>query len=233
MDKKQLIDALNTYKIPCSSEQLNMLFSFMKYTLSENEKFNLTAITDEPSFIEKMIFDSAMALHGISVEGKKVIDVGTGAGYPGMVIRILSPKADVSLLDSTAKKITHLENFASKNSLDITGLAVRAEDFSRNNKEVFDYAFARAVAPLPILLEVIVPMLKVNGYFVALKGAGYEDELKDSISALKKLNCVIEDKFIFNLPESGDGRAIIRIKKIKPTHKKFPRQYTDIKRQPL
>ena len=233
MTKEQLLLQLKNNNIACTKTQLNLLLALMESTLAENEKFNLTAITDRDAFVEKMLFDSAMALYDIDLADKKVIDIGTGAGFPGMVIRILSPKSEVTLLDSTAKKINYLKEFANKHYLNINGVSNRAEDFARDNREQYDYAFARAVAPLPILLEIITPMVKVDGYFIALKGPGYEQELNESSNALKKLGCVIESLYEFELPESHDKRVIIRIKKKKVTNKKFPRQFNEIKRQPL
>ncbi len=224
---------LQQYEIKCFDEQLNLLNAFMKCTLATNEKFNLTAITNEDQFVEKMIFDSALALYDLDIADKKIIDIGTGAGYPGMVLKILEPNADMVLLDSTAKKIAYLNEFASSNKINVQGIVARAEDYARNNVEKFDYATARAVATLNILLELIIPLLKVGGTFIAMKGAGYEQEILDSQKALKKLNCRIESIEEFELPESKESRAIIRIVKEKPTNKKYPRQYNEIKKLPL
>ena len=219
-------------EIEFDERKIAELDALMHSTLSQNEKFNLTAITDEDVFVEKMILDSAIALKDLELDGKKVIDIGTGAGYPGMVIRILS-KADVYLLDSTKKKIDYLVDYAKENNMNVHGLSMRAEDYARAHGESMDYAFARAVASLNILLELIMPMLKVGGYFIALKGAGYEEEINNSANAFKKLGCHIESIYETELPESKEKRAIIRIKKDKPTNKKYPRQYSDIKSKPL
>lgn len=233
MNKEQLFEALNKYEISCDKKQLNLLIELMNYTLDENEKFNLTAIKEPEQFLEKMIFDSAIGLHELELEDKSFIDVGTGAGFPGMVLRILSPKADITLLDSTKKKIDHLVNFANANNLKIIGVTDRAEDYARKNRERYDYASARAVAALNILLEIVTPLLKVGGTFIAYKGAGYEEEINASEKALKKLNCRIENIYEIELPESKEKRAIIYIKKYKETNKKYPRQYNEIKRLPL
>ena len=233
MKINELKNYLHQYEINCSDEQLNLLDAFMKCTLETNEKFNLTAITNEDQFVEKMIFDSALALYDLDLSNKKIIDIGTGAGYPGMVLKILEPNADIYLLDSTAKKIAYLNEFAAKNNIQIQGVVSRAEDYARNNFEQFDFAIARAVAALNILLELIMPLLKVGGTFIAMKGAGYEQEIQDAQKAFKKLNCRIESIEEFELPESKESRAIIRIIKEKPTNKKYPRQYNEIKKLPL
>lgn len=233
MKFNDLFVALNSQEISCSKEQLNLLETFMNVTLETNEKFNLTAITNPDDFVEKMIYDSALALYDLDLENKSIIDVGTGAGFPGMVIKILRPNANVTLLDSTAKKINHLLEFAKDQNIKVEGIANRAEDYARNNREKFDYATARAVSQLNILLELIIPMLKVGGSFIALKGQGYEEEINTSKEALRRLNCRIGQIYEFELPESHEKRAIIHIVKDKETNKKYPRQYTDIKRQPL
>lgn len=224
---------LNRYDISCTDEQIFLLDKFMQSTLETNEKFNLTAIKDLDAFVEKMIFDSALVLYDTDLSNKTVIDVGTGAGFPGMVLKIISPETKMTLLDSTKKKIDYLLNFSKANGIDVKGVSSRAEDYARNNRNTYDYATARAVAALNILLEIIVPLLKVGGTFIAMKGPGYEDEINQSNNALAKLNCVISQIYEFDLPESNERRAIIHIKKIKDTPKKYPRDYSDIKRLPL
>ena len=233
MDFIKLKQYLDNEEILYSEDQISLLKDLMISTLETNEKFNLTAIKDEESFVEKMIFDSALGIRDLDLEGKDVIDVGTGAGFPGMVIRILCPNAKVTLLDSTKKKIDYLKEFASNHSLKIEGVSDRAEDYARKNREKYDFVFARAVASLNILLELIIPLLKVGGEFVAMKGPGFEEEVNQSSKALKKLNCSIKSIYETELPECHEKRAIIRIIKNKETSKNYPRQYNDIKQQPL
>jgi len=224
---------LNRFDILCTDEQVNLLNVFMESTLETNEKFNLTAIKDRDQFVEKMIFDSALSLYDLDLTDKSIIDVGTGAGFPGMVIKILSKDAKVTLLDSTKKKIDYLKEFALANKIDVQGISARAEDYSRTNRNKYDYAIARAVSSLNILLEIITPLLKVNGTFIAMKGPGFEEEINDSKKALAKLNCEISKVYEFELPESHEKRAIIHIKKTKETPNKYPRDYSEIKRLPL
>ena len=233
MTKEQLLIELNKHDINCDEKQLALLMTIMESTLEANERFNLTAIKEPDVFIEKMIFDSVLSLYDTDLAGKSIIDVGTGAGFPGLVIKILSPESKVVLLDSTKKKIDYLLDFAKENNLSIRGVSERAEEHAQKNREKYDYATARAVAPLNILLELIIPMLKVNGTFIALKGSGYEQEVNESEKAFKKLNCKIDHINEFELPESKEKRAIIYIKKLKETNKKYPRQYNEIKRLPL
>lgn len=233
MNKEQLLKHLSENHIHFADQKVQMLFSYMDYTLSENEKFNLTAITDKSEFFEKMVLDSALVLSGNDLSHKKVIDVGTGAGYPGMVLKILSPETDISLLDSTSKKIDFIKRFCSLNNIDICAYSDRAEIFSKKHVEEYDFAIARAVASLNILLEIISPLLKVGGELLAMKGPGYKEEIDNSKKALEKLNLQVTGIEEFVLPESGERRSIIHIKKLKSTPKKYPREYNQIKKQPL
>ena len=233
MKINELKTQLNRFDIACTDEQVRLLDTFMDSTLTTNEKFNLTAIKDPDQFVEKMIFDSALSLYDLDLSDKSIIDVGTGAGFPGVVIKILSSKAKVTLLDSTKKKIDYLKDFALANNIKIEGVSARAEDYARTHRNTYDYAIARAVSSLNILLEIITPLLKVGGTFIAMKGPGFEEEINDSKKALNKLNCEISKIYEFELPESHEKRAIIHIKKIKDTPNKYPRDYSEIKRLPL
>ena len=168
MNKKQLIEELNKRDITCSEQTANELEAFMKHILIWNEKFNLTAIKDEESFIEKMIFDSAIGLTDLDLSNKKVLDIGTGAGFPGVVLYLLNPEMDITLLDSTAKKINLLKDYANENGYKYQTVVARAEEYAKDHREKYDYVFARAVAPLNILLELALPLLKVGGTFIAL-----------------------------------------------------------------
>lgn len=231
MNKETFVNELALRGIKVSDAQLESLINLMKDTLTTNETFNLTAIKDDEVFLEKMIFDSAIALQELDLTDKKVIDVGTGAGFPGLVLYILNPNINLTLLDSTKKKIDYLDNYCKDHNYKVNCVSYRAEEYPK--REEYDYAFARAVASLNILLELIIPMLKVGGTFIALKGMGFEQEIIDSEKALKKLNChlvkIVEDE----LPDSKEKRVMIYIQKDKETNKKYPRSYADIKKLPL
>lgn len=233
MNKNELIKELDKRNISCSELQAELLEKFMKHVLSWNERFNLTAIKDESSFMEKMIFDSSIALTDLDLSNKEVIDIGTGAGFPGVVLYLLNPEAKITLLDSTSKKINLLKDYALENNYHYECVSSRAEEYARNNIEKYDYVFARAVAPLNILLELCLPLLKVNGLFIALKGPGMEEEVNKSSKALNKLGASIYKIIVDELPESGETRNIIYIKKDKKTNAKYPRDYSEIKKMPL
>lgn len=226
MNKESLI--LELEKLHLDTSKVDLLEEHMKATLKANESFNLTAIKDEEKFRELMIFDSAYPLKYFNFEGKKIIDIGTGAGYPGLVMAALS-KGQFTLLDSTNKKVEFLRNFASKTGyFNVNLVCDRAENFARKHREEYDFAVARAVAELPVLIELILPLLKIGGCFIALKGSKGQDELKASKKVLEKLGGEIHLLDKYELPESHEQRVNIIIKKIKETPKKYPREYSDI-----
>lgn len=212
---------------------LDSIESLLNDTLLTNEKFNLTAITDKERFRELMILDSLYPLKLIGFDNKKIIDIGTGAGYPGLPLA-LSSKGEFTLLDSTKKKIDHINEYVKSNNIkNVEGVVDRAEEYAKKHIEEFDIAISRAVAPLNVLLEIILPMVKVGGYFIAMKGLKALDEIKLANRAFKELGCMVENIDEFLLPESRERRYNILIKKIKPTNKKYPRLYSEIVHKPL
>ena len=233
MNKESFIDELNKRGIQCNEQQLKLLWDFMHHVLKTNESFNLTAITDEDVFVEKMLFDSALLLNNQSFEDVDILDIGAGAGFPSIVISILSPKAHIFALDSTAKKVTFIKDYATKNSLDVTGITARAEEFAQDNRDRFMVVTARAVASLRILVELSIPLLKVGGVLIAMKGPGFEKEIKEAESTFKKLKCKVDYIYEDQLPESKENRSFIYIKKVGETPKKYPRPYGEIKNKAL
>ena len=234
MTKQELIDLLNTKIEVVGDEQIALLESLIDKTLEANEKFNLTAIKDRDAFRELMVYDSLLPLKYVDFdENKLVIDVGTGAGFPGLPLAICS-NAKFTLLDSTSKKIRHIcgviDEFGLKN---INAISNRAEDLANQKREQFDYAIARAVAPLNILLELCVPFVRVGGLFIALKGAKSDEELKQASNAIKKLDVEIVSVNEEELPLSKEKRTIILFRKLKSTNKKYPRQFNEIKAKSL
>ena len=228
MNKEELKINLERIGLAPSDEQVDKLELFMHETLKANEQFNLTAIKDENKFRELMILDSAYPLKYFNFDDKKILDVGTGAGYPGMVLATLS-SGEFVLLDSTRKKVNFYGNFALKNQyFNVKPVCDRAEFYAKSHREEYDIAVARAVAELSILLELILPTLKVNGYFIALKGSKAFEEIEKAKPALKKLGALIEQIDEYELPESCEKRINIIIKKIKETPAKYPREYTQI-----
>lgn len=233
MNKESLKKFLETRHINVNQHQLSALEDFMNVTLLKNKDFNLTAITEPSAFIEKMILDSALGMVGLDLKDKNIIDIGTGAGFPGMVLYILDPTIKMTLLDSTNKKINHLEQYCHEKSYSINTICSRAEDYAKDHREIYDFVFCRAVASLPILLETTIPLLKNDGQLIALKGPNGIEEIELSKNAFKKLHCHLERIYEDVLPESGEPRTIICIKKDSSTPLKYPREYKDIKSRPL
>ena len=233
MNKINFVKELESREISCDEKQVDLLWDFMHHVLETNEKFNLTAIKDEESFVEKMLFDSALLLNNQKFEGIDILDIGSGAGFPSVVISILSPKTHLIALDSTAKKVNFVKEYAEKNKLNLSTVCARAEDYARENRGKYIIVTARAVASLRILLELAMPMLKVGGHFIAMKGPGFEEEIAEAKDAFKKLKCEIDYIYEDQLPESKENRSFIYIKKTGETPKKYPRTFGEIKNKPL
>lgn len=233
MNKINFVKELEKRGIDCNESQLNLLWNFMHHVLDTNEKFNLTAIKDEETFVEKMIFDSALLLNNHEFEGSDLLDIGSGAGFPSVVVSILSPNTHVVALDSTAKKVNFIKEYAKRNNLNMSAVCARAEDYAEQNREKYTLVTARAVASLRILIELAMPMLKVGGVLIAMKGPGFEEEIIEAEGAFKKLKCKIDYIYEDQLPESQETRSFIYIKKVGETPKKYPRPFGEIKARPL
>lgn len=234
-NKEYLYNGLKSININADEEKINKLLQFMNIVIRENEKINLTTIIDEKEFIEKHIIDSAAALKYLK-NNSSVIDIGSGAGMPGIIFKILNNTLDITLLDSLNKRVTYLNNTIKELSLDnIKAIHARAEELAHDDKyrQHFDYSTARAVARLNTLLEYTMPFVKVGGKFIALKAEKGEEELKHSSNALKCLcgEIDVNDKFL--LPYSKATRDIIVVNKIKPNIKAYPRKQNKIKKSPL
>ena len=226
MTKQELVVELE--KLNLDSSKVDKLEEYMLATLKANESFNLTAIKDENKFRELMILDSAYPLKYFDFNNKKVIDIGTGAGYPGMVLATLS-NGEFTLLDSTKKKIDFISNYATEHAyFNVKTVIDRAENYAKKHREEYDFAVARAVSELPILIELIIPLLKVGGHFIALKGSKGLEELNKSKKVLSNLGAEVELVDEYELPESKEKRINIIIKKIKKTNLKYPRPYNEI-----
>lgn len=233
MTKEELKTLVNSNITKLDDVVFNKLEELMQDTLATNQKFNLTAIKDEESFRELMVYDSLAAIKYVDFKDKDVLDVGTGAGYPGLPLAIAT-SGRFTLLDSTKKKIDHINEYVLiKNIKNCVGISARAEDYALGNREKFDFVIARAVAPLVILLELCLPFIKVGGMFIALKGSRAIEEIKMAKTALKKLDAEIVEINKINLPVSKEERNIILITKKETTNKKYPRKYNEIKSKPL
>lgn len=230
---KEKAEAYGITVSPDLSEKLNIYAELLK---EWNEKINLTAITDDEGIAVKHFLDCLLVSKAAQFKnGNRVIDVGTGAGFPGLVIAAAYPEVDVTLLDSTGKKLKAVEDIAQKMGVkNVTIVHMRAEDAGKKPefREQYDFATARAVAELRVLLEYTLPFVKVGGKFLSLKGASAVDEIDGAKVSLKTLGGKIDGINEFTLP-GGDKRAIINVKKISHIPSKFPRVSAQIAKKPL
>ena len=233
MTKEEFIVALNNLNIHLTKEALDALEIYASFLLEYNEHTNLTAIKTMSDIYLKHFYDSLTISKLANFTSGKLLDVGTGAGFPGMVLAICFPNLQVDLLDSNNKKIKFLEELIKKlNLTNVQTIYSRAEDYTRVNREKYDYVTSRAVADLRVLLELNIPSLKINGEFLVMKG-NIDEELKLSQNAIKKLFCTITKKEEFTLPFNSGTRNIMVINKNKETPSIYPRNYDKIKKRPL
>lgn len=239
MDYNQFSDKLisigKQINVDINEEQANKFYKYMELLLEWNEKMNLTAITEPDEVILKHFIDSITVEKYINKEAK-IIDVGTGAGFPGIPLSIIRNDLNITLMDSLNKRIKFLDEVVEKNNLiNVDTVHSRAEELARNTdyREKFDVATSRAVASLNVLLEYMVPFVKVGGYCICMKGSNVDEELDNAKKALDVLNCKVEKVERFNLPGSDYGRNIIIIKKIGETSKKYPRKPGTPAKEPL
>ncbi len=239
MDYNQFSDKLisigKQINVDINEEQANKFYKYMELLLEWNEKMNLTAITEPDEVILKHFIDSITVEKYINKEAK-IIDVGTGAGFPGIPLSIIRNDLNITLMDSLNKRIKFLDEVVEKNNLiNVDTVHSRAEELARNSdyREKFDIATSRAVASLNVLLEYMVPFIKVGGYCICMKGSNVDEELNNAKKALDVLNCKVEKVERFNLPGSDYGRNIIIIKKIGETSKKYPRKPGTPAKEPL
>ncbi|MGN1081031.1 MAG: 16S rRNA (guanine(527)-N(7))-methyltransferase RsmG [Acutalibacteraceae bacterium] len=232
---KQLIKKSADYrKIEITEEQLCMLDTYAEFLKEYNKNVNLTAITDDAGIAAKHFEDSIALLEFADISGKSLIDVGTGAGFPGVPLKIMRPDISLTLLDSLQKRLVFLDMLLKKLGLKADSVHSRAEDAGKNRvfRESFDAAVSRAVASLPILCEYCLPLVKTGGFFYAYKSGASEDETDSAKSAIKILGGKIDGIFDFSL-SNGEARKIIAIKKISQTPTKYPRKPAQISRQSI
>lgn len=235
MNQKELEELLiNTFNIT-DLTILNKLNTYYNMLVETSKVMNLTTIIElEESYI-KHFYDSLLLSKSIKLSNDlKLADVGTGAGFPGLVIKICYPNLKVTLIEPIGKRCKFLQSVIDELGLkDIEVINERAEDNIKTSRESFDIVTARAVAALNILMEICVPYVKKDGYFVALKGSSYLDEIENSSNAASKLKVKIAKKDIYNLPQNMGERAILLYKKYDYTPNTYPRMYAKIKKNPL
>ena len=230
--KKYFQNLLAKAEIEVDDEKIEKMLNFLELLYEKNQIMNLTAIRDKKGMLEKHFVDSLFLTKVIKDEEKSFIDVGTGAGFPGLVLAIYYPERKFLLVDSVRKKIDFINEVIEKLNLqNVKTSFERAEELIKNNRENFDVALCRGVANLRIILEYMIPFVKVNGRFLPQKLN--LNELEEAENALKALNAKFDKSFRFNLPESDDERLILEILKMKKTSGKYPRKVGIPAKKPL
>ena len=231
MNKQEFLEELAKLGINLTNDQIDKLARFYQLLVTWNEKINLTTIIKEEEVYLKHFYDSLTLIKVIDLrQPLTVLDVGTGAGFPGIVLKIVFPNLKITLLDSLTKRINYLNEIIKELDLhDIETVCSRCEEYTKINREKYDLVVARAVSHLKILSEMIIPTVKVNGYFIAMK-ANLNDELEKTIPMLKKLNSELEEIKEFSLPIENSKRTLVVIKKNTKTALLYPRKYSEIKK---
>lgn len=228
MNEQQFIEALRAKGIELSPTQIAQFRKYFELLVEWNEKMNLTAITEEKEVYLKHFYDSiSAAFYYDFTKVTTVCDVGAGAGFPSLPIKICYPHLEVTIVDSLNKRITFLNHLSEELGFQNTNFVhARAEEFGQNKKyrETFDVVTARAVARLSVLSELCVPLVKQGGQFVALKAAAGQEELKDATQAIKLLGATLVDSHEFTLPIEESERTLYVFDKVKNTPKKYPRK---------
>ncbi len=230
---KQLLTAgLDQLRLP--TDNVDALLQYADALLETNKVMNLTAITDPADVATLHFLDSAALLTLADFAGKRVVDVGTGAGFPGMPLRILEPSIRLTLLDSLGKRINFLQGVCDQLGLsDVDCVHARAEEFAAKHRESYDIATSRAVASLPLLAELSLPLVKVGGYFLPMKAVDSDEELASAAHAIRVLGARLADVKDYRIPGTEVTHRLVVIEKVAPSPAKYPRAFAKIKKAPL
>ena len=228
--KQTLTAGLPLLGLDLSEETKDTLCAFGRAMVKQNEVMNLTGITDDKGVANLHLLDSLTVMACADLKGKTLIDVGCGAGFPGVPLAIASG-AKVTLLDSLGKRMKWLEEVLPTLGIEAECVTARAEEAVATRRESYDFATSRAVARLNILLELTAPYVRVGGKVLAMKGTAAKEELAECANAIKKLGLKLEE--VREFPIDGTNHTIIILKKVAPTPKQFPRRFAKIKQAPL
>lgn len=228
MSREEFIIKVQELGLQLQENTLIKLDKYYQILKEENKKYNLTRIIDEKEVYLKHFYDSLTIIKTIDLTNQSICDLGSGAGFPGLVLAICFPNTKVTLIESNGKKCYFLNLVKEKlNLTNVTILNTRTEEYAQKNRSKFDIVTARAVAPLKHLLEYGIPLVKVNGYFIAMK-ANTENEEINIINYYNKLDIKESTRVVFNLPKEESIRTIIKYQKLKETNTKYPRRYSEI-----
>lgn len=222
--KEYLLDGLKKIEVQLDDEKIEKLLKYAKLLYEYNKHTNLTAIRDRNDMLEKHFIDSLLLYKNVEWKEGKAIDIGTGAGFPGMVLAICRREVEFTLMDSVGKKTKFLEFV--KDELKLSNVTIvngRAEEYINGRRENYDFGFCRGVNKLNVILEYMIPFIKVGGHFFPQK-LEYEKEVEEASNALEILNSKVLEIFEEKLPFSGDKRSILKIYKVANTPEKYPRR---------
>ena len=229
--RETLIAGLPALKLSVPEDRIDRLTAFGEAVIRQNEVMNLTAITEPKQVAKLHLLDSLSLLSLENLSGKKMIDVGCGAGFPGVPVKIACPEVKLTLLDSLGKRMNWLSEVLPALCVDAQCVTARAEEFVTTCRESYDIATSRAVARLNILLELTVPYVKVGGKVLATKGSAAREELEEAKSAIKKLGLTLEK--VVDFPVDDGVHTVLVFKKTAHTPPQYPRRYAKIKQSPL
>ena len=225
--KNLLKEYFEENKFNCREEQLNQFVKYYEMLLEYNKVMNLTAITEKHDVFSKHFIDSVQVMKFFDFNEKKIIDLGTGAGFPGIPLAILNPNSKFTLVDSLRKRLDFIDTVCETIGLkNVTTNHSRFEDLARKDeyRNNFDYGVSRAVAPLNILLEYSIPFIKINGKFISYKSIEGKNELNSSINAQKILRCKLDSIYEYEIPENDSTRNLIVFEVMDRTPNKYPRK---------
>ena len=229
--KKTLCEGLPLLGLELEAQTVDTLCAFGQGVVKQNEVMNLTAITEPDKVARLHLLDSLTVLTMADLKGKTVIDVGCGAGFPGVPLKIACPQVKLTLLDSLGKRMNWLESYLPTLGVDARYVTARAEEAVADHRERFDFATSRAVARLNILLELTAPYVKVGGAVLAMKGMAAKEELAEAQNAIRKLGLRVEK--VQEFPIEDTAHTVIVLRKVAPTPPQYPRRYAKIKQAPL
>lgn len=233
MKWEEFVEACRQKEIECSPKQQEQFVRYAQLLQEWNEKMNLTAITEWEEVLEKHFYDSLVPFTGMTLDAVHLCDVGAGAGFPSLPLKIMNPQLKITILEPLNKRVVFLKEVCRQLQLDqVECLNVRAEDYAREHREAFDLVTARAVANLRVLSELCLPLVKKNGKFIAMKGAaGFEEQIQAE-KATKTLGAELEKAEEVHL-QDGSTRVNLTYRKVKATPTQYPRVYAKIKKNPL
>lgn len=233
MNRQEFIKETKNLGVFLDDKKLSNLEQYYNILKEENEKYNLTRIIEKEDVYLKHFYDSLTISKIIDIETKNLCDLGSGAGFPGLVLAICFPNTKVTLIESSGKKCNFLNIVKEKLYLqNATIINARIEEYAKENREIFDIVTARAVAPLKHLLEYGIPLVKVKGHFIAMKSK-IEEETKNIENYYNKLNIRNKNIIVFNLPKENSLRTLIKYQKEAKTNKKYPRRYSEIAKREI